>query len=191
MQEKSAEIVSQIWNEARNRLKGFIARKIDNEADVEDVLQNVFFKIHQNLSKLNDPEKLYPWVFQTTRNAIADFYRDRKPPFDSTDETLGEIRFEIEEKDIEEEVLRWLEPMIEELPEKYREAVLLADIRGLKQKELSEKLDVTLSGAKSRVQRGREKLREILLDCCHLEFNRSGRIVEYRRRKKECRVCSH
>lgn len=191
MSEQSAEIVSQIWNESRTRIKGFIVKRIGNEADAEDILQNVFFKIHQNIADLKNPDKLYPWVFQTTRNAIVDFYREQKLKIDSADELFSEIAVETSEKDVEEEVLQWLEPMVGELPDKYREALLLTDIQGLTQKQLSEKLDISLSGAKSRVQRAREKLRDNLLDCCHLEFNRAGRIVEYRQRRKVCRACSH
>ena len=191
MQDQTTELVYQIWGESRSRLKNFIAKRIDNEADAEDVLQNVFFKIHQRVSEVKNPEKLYAWVFQTTRNAIVDFYRERKFQTDFMDETLDEIAFEPGEQDIEEEVLGWLEPMIEDLPEKYRDALLLTDIDGLTQKELSEKLEISVSGAKSRVQRGREKLRETLLNCCHLEFNRAGKIVEYRPKTDKCRVCSH
>ena len=87
--------------------------------------------------------------------------------------------------------MSWLEPMIGELPEKYRDALLLTDIKGLTQKELSEKLDISVSGAKSRVQRGREQLRENLLKCCHLEFNGTGKIVEYRPKAGKCKTCSH
>ncbi len=188
---ENSEIVSQIWDDSRNRLKGFITKRINNEADAEDVLQNVFFKIHQNVSELKDPEKLYAWVFQTTRNAIIDFYRERKIQTDSGDEMFDQIAVEQDEPDIEEEVLGWLEPMIGELPEKYRDALLLTDIKGLTQKELSEKLDISVSGAKSRVQRGREQLRETLLNCCHLEFNRAGKIVEYRQKTEKCGACSH
>lgn len=191
MQVESAELVSRIWDESRNRIKGFIKKRIGNEFDAEDVLQNVFCKIHQNISELKDPDKLLPWVFQTTRNAIVDFYRERKITADSSAELFGEIAAEEPEKDIEEEVLKWLEPMVRELPEKYREALLLTGIQGLTQKELSEKLDISLSGAKSRVQRARGKLKETLLDCCYLEFNRAGQIVEYRQRREECRSCSH
>jgi RNA polymerase sigma-70 factor, ECF subfamily len=191
MQVESAEIVSRIWDESRNRLKGFIAKRINNEADAEDILQNVFFKIHQNVAGLKDPDKLYSWVFQMTRNAITDFYREQKIAVDFSEEALHEIAVEQPDRDVEEEVLRWLEQMVEELPGKYREALLLTDIKGLTQKELSEKLDISLSGAKSRVQRAREKLRETVLDCCRLEFNRAGRIVEYKPRNENCRVCSH
>jgi RNA polymerase sigma-70 factor, ECF subfamily len=191
MRVESAEIVSRIWEESRTRLKGFIDKRISNEADAEDVLQNVFFKIHQGAAQLKDPEKLYPWVFQTTRNAIIDYYRERKITADSSGDMFGEIAVEPSESDVEEEVLQWLEPMVGELPEKYREALLLTDIQGLTQKELSEKLDLSLSGAKSRVQRARDQLKDILLECCHLEFNRAGKIVEYKPRKGDCGVCSH
>ena len=191
MQEQTTELVSQIWGESRMRLKNFIAKRIDNEADAEDVLQNVFFKIHQNVSELKDPEKLYAWVFRTTRNAIIDFYRERKIQTDSGDEIFDQIAVEPNEQDVEDEVMGWLEPMIGQLPEKYRDAVLLTDIKGLTQKELSKKLDISVSGAKSRVQRGREQLRENLLKCCHLEFNRDGKIVEYRPKAGKCKTCSH
>ena len=77
-----------------------------NDSDAEDVLQNVFCKIHQNIAELKDPDKLYPWVFQTTRNAIIDFYRERKMTVDSSEELLGEIVVEASEKDVEEEVLQ-------------------------------------------------------------------------------------
>jgi len=191
MQEHSKELVSQIWGESRAKLKNFIAKRIDNEADAEDVLQNVFFKIYQNVSKLKDPEKLYAWVFQTTRNAIIDFYRERKLQTDSGDEIFDQIAARQNEQDVEDEVMSWLVPMIGELPEKYRDALLLTDIKGFTQKELSEKLDISVSGAKSRVQRGREQLRESLLKCCHLEFNSAGKIVEYRPKAGKCKACSH
>lgn len=191
MAANSDEVVSRIWKESRVRLRAFIARQINNPDDVDDVMQDVFFKIHQNIDKLNDPAKLYPWVFQTTRNAIVDYYRERKAEFTAVDDDPDAFAIEPYESSTEEEVLSWLELMIDELPAKYRDAVLLADIQGVTQKELSDRLDISLSGAKSRVQRGREKLKEILLDCCQLEFNRSGKIVEYRQQKEECTACSN
>ena len=58
--------------------------------------------------------------------------------------------------------------MINELPEPYRQALLLTEYQGL-----------SLLGAKSRVQRAREKLRDLLPQCCHFEFDRRGGIVGY------------
>src|SRR5687768_13037283 len=122
MQEQTTELVSRIWRESRTRLKNFIAQRIGNEADAEDVLQNVFFKLHRNVAELKDPDKLYAWVFQTTRNAIIDFYRERKFQTDSGDEIFEQLAARPAEKDVEGEVMGWLEPMIKDLPEKYRDA---------------------------------------------------------------------
>jgi RNA polymerase sigma-70 factor (ECF subfamily) len=192
MQRQTTEIVSHIWEESRVRLKNFIARKINNPADAEDVLQNVFFKIQRNIHRLENEEKLYPWIYQLTRNAIIDYYRESKNHLTDSDAVLNEIAAEMSgKKDAEEEVLQWLVPMIGELPDIYREALLLSDIEGMTQKELSEKLFISLSGAKSRVQRGREHLKKALLDCCQLEFDRAGQIVDYEQNNKDCRVCSH
>jgi RNA polymerase sigma-70 factor (ECF subfamily) len=72
--------------------------------------------------------------------------------------------------------------MIAGLPEHYRQALLLTEYQGLTQEQLAERLGISLSGAKSRVQRAREKLRDMLLRCCHFEFDRRGRIVDYYQR---------
>lgn len=191
MNNGSDEIISRVWDESRSRLRNFIGRRVKNEADVEDILQDVFIKVYQNINKLKAPEKIYPWVFQTTRNAITDHYRSKRTGLTTVEEDAEAFAFEPEDSILEEEVLNCLEPMIGELPVKYREAVMLADIKGLTQKELSEKLDISLSGAKSRIQRGREKLKDVLLDCCLIEFGRSGKVVEFEPQKRECGGCSN
>ena len=78
--------------------------------------------------------------------------------------------------------------MIKQLPPKYSEALLLTDYEGLTQKELSEKLGISLSGAKSRVQRARKLLKEMYMKCCHIEFDRNGTIVDVY--PKSCSKCS-
>ena len=80
--------------------------------------------------------------------------------------------------------------MIEELPEKDREALKLTDIEGLTQRELADRLKISVSGAKSRVQRAREKLKEVLLECCHVEVDRLGRVVDWESKEPDCRYCT-
>ena len=190
MNEQTNELVSRIWEESRARLKNFIARKINNPADVEDVLQNVFCRIHQHIDRLEASEKLYSWVYQLTRHAIIDQYRQSKNQPAGAEEKMLEPAAEPADGEVEEKVLNGLTPMIEDLPDKHREALLLTDIQGLTQKEFAEQLDLSFSGAKSRVQSARAELKNAPLECCHLEFNRAGRIVEYKQRKDDCRVCS-
>ncbi len=79
--------------------------------------------------------------------------------------------------------------MIQRLPETYREAVILSEIKGLTQKEVAQMQGTSLSGAKSRVQRGRALLKEMLADCCRLEFDHKGRLCDYERKDKACDAC--
>lgn len=76
--------------------------------------------------------------------------------------------------------------MIQLLPEKYREAVILSELKGLTQKDLAEVQGISLSGAKSRVQRGRVLLKKMVEECCRLEFDHKGRLCNYERKDGAC-----
>ena len=181
---------TEIWREFGDRLKGFILKRVRNRHDAEDILQDVFIKIHNGINKLEEKDKLQSWVYQITRNKIIDYYRRQ------TDVTVSsEISEDIVDESIpsqmnNKEIASCLKPMIDQIPEKYKQAVTLTEINGLTQKEMAEKLGLSLSGAKSRVQRGRDKLKELLLECCHFELDRIGNILDYQQKTKACAHCS-
>ncbi len=190
-----------LWKEFSDHVRAFIRSRVSSDAEAEDILQDIFMRIHQGLDQLNKKERVQSWVFGIARRALADYYRKK-----SRDRTDTEIDPEntrpVEEADIanmayyegphdvHEEVLSWLIPMIDELPEKYRVPLKMADVEGKKQQEIADHLGLSLSGAKSRVQRGREKLGEILAACCDVEFGEEGRAVSFTRlRDDECESC--
>lgn len=180
----------QIWQEFSDRLKLFILRRIRSEHDAEDILQDVFWKIHNNIDTLKQGDKLEPWIFQITRNTIIDYYRHQdKAPSDISEIPDQEVEPVVAE-DTPEDVVACLKPMIDDLPENYRQAIILTEYEGLTQKEMSQRLELSLSGAKSRVQRAREKLKGTLLACCHFEFDRLGNILDYQLKEQTCRYCS-
>ena len=190
MSDRTALSIDHVWGEFTAQLRRFVAGRVKNEADVEDILQEVFIKIHRGLDRLEDHTRLHAWVYQITRNAIIDYYRKGEQNVEVPSELPDVIAEQAGSEGAEAEVAAWLRPMAEDLPEKYREALLLTDIEGLTQRELAERLDISLSGAKSRVQRAREKLRDVLLKCCHLEVDRRGRVVEWEPRQQDCRYCT-
>jgi RNA polymerase sigma-70 factor (ECF subfamily) len=79
--------------------------------------------------------------------------------------------------------------MIERLPQPYREALELTEYDGLTQQALAERLGISVSGAKSRVQRGREKLKGMLLDCCRVEHRTGGGITDVERTERSDAYC--
>jgi RNA polymerase sigma-70 factor (ECF subfamily) len=187
-----------LWRELRDRLRAFIARRVENPADVEDLLQEVFLRIHQHLSTVRDTGRLLPWIFQMARNVITDYYRAASrrheipahPPYNSEGdmgarESAASLQSE-EQTSHQYDLALCLTPLIARLPEPYREAVRLVEIDGRPQRELSERLAVSLSGAKSRVQRGRDKLKDLLLRCCQVEFDKRGNVLDYRPEAEGC-----
>ena len=203
----SVQVSEQLWRDVHERLTAFVARRIDHPADVADLVQTVFLRAHQHMSALADEERLLPWLFQITRNAIADYYRsparrrevgavapdgalhlvpngqrfaaarsgsgqsgstERPDPNAASDDTPA-LR----------ELAACMRPLVEQLPPTYREALTLVELEGVTQVDLASRLGVSVSGMKSRVQRGRAMLRDSLLACCEVSRSATGGVLDY------------
>jgi len=180
--------IEALWNEYYEPVRRFIETKTRHHPDAEDIVQNVFVKAHAHLTDVKDEHKIQAWIFQIARNSIADHYRKDK----RAEELPGELQTndEYEEPDYDKAVIACFRSVLPRLPEKYREALELSELKGMSQKELSERLGITYSGAKSRVQRGREMMKELLTGCCHIESDRYGNIVDFRVMLEEPQVLS-
>lgn len=175
-----------IWLNFGHDLKAFIARRVPNPSDAEDLLQETFIKIHRNLNGLHADDRLTGWIYQIARNTITDYYRRNGHVVESLDEGAKEnerlAAGDDEELTVEQELALCLRPMVEHLPDNYRQALWLTEFEGVSQVELASQLGISVSGAKSRVQRGRAMLRQQLLDCCRFEFDRRGGVIGYQPR---------
>ena len=180
----------QIWHGFSDRLRLFILGRVRSEHDAEDILQDVFWKIHNNIHRLKQRDKLEAWIYQIARNTIIDYYRHQAKSLSNISEMPEQEAGPVAAEDRPDEVVACLKPMIDDLPEKYRQAIVLTEYENLTQKEMSHKLGLSLSGAKSRVQRAREKLKGTLLACCHFDFDRLGNILDYQPKEQTCRYCS-
>ena len=168
------------------KLRAFLGRRISNVADAEDLAQDILLRVHQGARHLSDETRINSWIWQIARNALIDYYRARNIQTTKQAELPDELPGDDRGETLDAVVESWLEPTIKALPEPYREALLLSEIQGLPQAEVAERLSISLSGAKSRVQRGRVKLRDALLACCRFEFDRQGRIVAYEKISNDC-----
>ncbi len=181
----SIQQLESLWERYHRQLLAFIRSRVSDDAAAEDLLQEVFVRIHLNLCCLRDLSKLESWVYQITRNAITDHYRRRKDLLEIPESLPVEDEYPVE--DLQAELASGLKEMVLELPPAYRDALLMTEYSGLSQNELAEKLGISLSGAKSRVQRARQMVRDMLLACCHFELDRWGRIIDYQER---CCCCA-
>jgi RNA polymerase sigma-70 factor (ECF subfamily) len=182
------EFIEKMWDKYNISLKKYIKKRVYNVQDADDILQNVFYKICYNIDNLKDTEKFQAWMYIIARNSINDFYRSQK--YESIFELNDDITVEIEDKStVNEEIAQCLKSMIISLPEKYKEALVLTEFQNLTQKELSEKVGISVSGSKSRVQRARAKLKNTLLSCCQIEFDHQGNVINYKHNYTKCKFC--
>ena len=171
-----------VWDQYSLRLGNFIRSRVRDDSEAEDILQEVFIRVHRSLCCQPEWNKPESWFYQIARNLIIDHYRKRRETLTIPENLPAEPNSYVPdhpEEDPEAVLALSLREIINELPETYRQALILTEFQGLSQKQLAERLGISLSGAKSRVQRARAKLRDMLLACCHFEFDRRGSIVDY------------
>lgn len=184
-----------MWKKFSDQVRNFIRSRVSNKQEAEDVLQDIFIRIHKGIDGLKHEDRVQSWVFGIARRALADYYRqkgrDKETPagteitMDSDEDTVLDLNDFEGVHGVHEEVLSWLIPMIDELPEKYGKPLKMADVDGKTQQEVADHLGLSLSGAKSRVQRARQKLGEVLAACCEVQFGEEGRAVAYHKIRDE------
>lgn len=164
-----------IWNEFHSQLFQFVKKRVKDNDTANDILQDIFIKIHLKLHTLASEDKLTGWIYQITRNSILDHFKKQKPQADLSP-ALSELS---EEKTFNTELSNCLKPIINQLPENYKDAILQTELGQLSQKEYAEKLGISYSGAKSRVQRAKQQLHVLFNECCTIQSDKYGNIMEH------------
>ncbi len=185
MPPSDAQHTEHLWELLSEKLRGFLLRRVSDPQVADDLLQETFLRIHQNIGELDDRGPISAWVFRVARNLVVDYYRSNKN--ERAKPNAGEIALPEAGDNLNSLVAGWLPEMIAALPEPYREAVALYELEGVAQQAIAGRLGLSLSGTKSRIQRGRSKLRKMLLDCCSFEQDRRGNIIDYKRNEpRDC-----
>jgi RNA polymerase sigma-70 factor (ECF subfamily) len=168
------------WKELEQHLRPYLARRVASPVDIDDLLQDIFVRMHQSLASLRDEERFGGWVYRIANSAIVDRARHhaRAPHVASVPETEPDVPADESESQLQAELGECVALFVSRLPSPYREAVTLTELEGLTQKDAAEMLGVSLSGLKSRVQRGREKIRHMFEECCHVSVDCRGRVIE-------------
>ena len=171
--------IKSIHNQFHKILFNYISVRVNNSDDAADILQEVFIKIAAKLNSLTDSEKLKSWIFAITRNAIIDYYRKNANSKRAviTEKIINEVKAETD-IDATKGLDKCLKGFIKKLPEEYRDIIIDSELKGIKQKDLAEKYNLAYPTVRSRVQRGRSRLKEMLLNCCKIEADSRGNILQ-------------
>lgn len=172
----------------RAEISAFVGRRVRSAADADDITQDALVRIHAGLPDLQDSDRMGPWMTRIARNAITDHYRRRSSQARRADAAADDPTFlrtiEADANGTAELLSTCILPFIDLLDEPYREALRLTEIDGLSQREAADKLGISHSGMKSRVQRGRAKLRSSVEQCCAVQLDVRNRVVDFEPREQ-------
>lgn len=178
-----------IWNSYAEDIRRFILSKTNDESSADDLLQEVFIKVHTKISNVQDVNKIKSWVFTVANNTVMDYFRAIKKSqviidneLEGFDEQSAEF-YEHSEQDC-------LYGIIKSLDKKYRDPLLMADIQGYKQRRIAEVLKLPLPTIKSQIQRARKMIAQGFMDCCGYQLNKKGFLVGEIKGKEDCKVCN-
>jgi len=178
--------VEELWLEYRTVLKRFLHAKVANEADVEDLLQDILIKTYNNLDSVKKQKNVKSWLFQIANNTIIDYYRkNSRVPRATSEAYLPSCEQATDElATTKVDLSNCISPFINALPEESARLLTAIDINNESQKHYAEKIGVSYSTLKSRVQKSRGLLKQVFDDCCHFKIDNRGNVYDYDKKHK-------
>jgi RNA polymerase sigma-70 factor, ECF subfamily len=167
--------VPALWEAHKTVLKNYIRKRIKDEDVAKDILQDILMKVYQFCLSKSGVRNVRAWLFQIAHNIIIDYQRKQNK---LSYEVPEMIEIENETKAYEA-AAEFILPMIQFLPEAYAIPLKLADIDGLKQADIAQKLGLSLTATKSRIQRARQLLKSEFITCCHFETDKNGQLLSF------------
>jgi RNA polymerase sigma factor (sigma-70 family) len=170
------DAIEQTIRNERERLFNFIKKRIRNQADAEDILQDVFYQLLTSYNVTEPIEKLTSWLFTVAKNKIIDWYRKKRPKLLPKDKENSSVPLNLEEilfdpmdnpDEVYERSFLWneLADALDELPEEQYQVFVMNELEGRSFKEISEitgeSINTLLSRKRYAVLFLRERLREL------------------------------
>ncbi|MCV9385406.1 sigma-70 family RNA polymerase sigma factor [Reichenbachiella ulvae] len=169
--EKYTEVAS-IWEAYKSAIKSYILKKVKNEDSANDLSHEVLMKIYNSCCSGTEIKNIRSWMFQIAHNTVIDHWKAENRYVDELKDSM-----ETEETNAYLEIETLIKPLLELLPEKYATPLLLSDIEGIKQTEVAQRINLSLTATKSRIQRARVLLKEKIIDCSQMETDSDGRPI--------------
>lgn len=169
-----------IWRTFNDELYFFILKKVKNKDTANDIFQNTFLKIHNNLSKLKNNEKVKAWIFQIARNEIANHFNKESLYVESISEN-EEVSTQAYQH------ICCFDNFMNELPEPYNQVIELIYVKGKKQKEVAQELNISLENVKIRIKRAKDLLKKKFHECCKFKFDKRNKLIG----ETNCSICEN
>ncbi len=157
-------------------VRRYVRRRVDDPSVQDDLVQEVFLRVHDRREQLRDDERLAGWIRRVAANVVVDHYR-RRPAAEALPEDLTAPTSE--DRDERASLASWVASTVSSLDPPYRDVLTLTELEGLTQREAAARLGLSLPAVKARVLRGRAELLRRLERCCQVELDHRGVLVGY------------
>ena len=173
--------ISDLWLDYQQAVERYILKIVKDREVADHLAHEVLLKTYSSCCSGREIRNFRSWLFQIAYNTCIDHFREQKK--------TTSLKFDIpeqEEEQVYEAADHFVEPLIRHLPEKYATPLLLSELENMKQQEVAEKLNLSLTAAKSRIQRGKKMLRELIGECVHVDLDEKGRPEAFKM-KPDCK----
>lgn len=187
MTELRADPLDESWTNTLDRIQAFVAARVNDPELAADITHDVVVRSIASgaLGRVDNPAA---WLYRSARNAVIDHYRTRHvhEPFVADDSWPDPGPSGNHPNDATRELARCLQPMLAQMPAAARDALTRVDVEGQTHQEAADQLGLSVSGVKSRVQRARRQLKDVLEQCCTVQLDRRGAVADYRQNAPAC-----
>lgn len=179
------------WSDVAERLRPFVAHRVPS-SEIDDVVQDVLVRMHRGLPDLRDDDRFSAWMFQVARNAITEASRKRgHAPQVGSDLDATPAPASDDDREAATVLAGCVSLFVARLPSPYREAITLVELEGKTARQAAEMVGISVSGMKSRVQRGRARLRELFERCCEIAVDVRGKPTDFTPRcQPSCKIAT-
>ncbi len=164
--------ISSLWLEYKNGLKYYIFKKVKNEEIANDLSHEVLMKVYNSCCSNIKIKNVSSWMFQIAHNTTIDYLKKQNKFTNNVPENYDD-----DDYNVFQEANEIIKPLMQLLPDKYAIPLHLSDIEEFKQKEVAQKLNLSLTATKSRIQRARNLLKEKIIECSNLEKDEKGNLI--------------
>ncbi len=160
------------WHSHEKELRNYLAHRLGERHAAEDLLQDIFVKAIRQGADFCHLENSRAWLFQVARNALVDYLRLRRDGIEIP-EDIPEPESHLEPVDALSECVG---RVLLELSAEDRNIIQQCDLDGVRQQVYADTHGLSLSAAKSRLLRARQRMREVMTTNCQVRFDEAGRV---------------
>ena len=164
--------ISSLWIKYKEGLKYYILKKVKNEEMANDLSHEVLMKVYNSCCSNIEIKNVKSWMFQIAHNTTIDYLKKQTRFIENIPEN-----YDNDDQNVFLESDGIVELLIKLLPKKYAVPLELSDIKEFKQKEVAEKLNLSLTATKTRIQRARTLLKEKIIECSNLEQDENKNLI--------------